>query len=382
MAFIESLLNKKAGEIAQLAPMFCVITDGPGHAVFNQVSVPEIKDKEKVVIILDHDIPAGSFASAQIQKELIQTAQEGDLKFIQSKGIGYYVMVNEAVKPGDVVVSCGEHNAVYGAVGALGLDLSDAEMAGVLKTGSLAFQVPETVAIRLTGALTAPATCKDFMLKLLGEVGKDGFGGKAVEFYGPALQALTLADKMTLCMLAGRTGAVTAFVNERSEAVNATEQREYALGAVEPVVALPGDLHTVEKIASLAKTPVEACFVGGCTGGSLEELRACAAILRSNRVATDTRLTIAPATNAVYLAAIDEGLIDIFIDCGAQILNPGCASCVTTSKGVVGDGETMLSASCYNYTGCNGTKDAKVFVSNATTVAASALAGHICIPNK
>jgi 3-isopropylmalate/(R)-2-methylmalate dehydratase large subunit len=158
-------------------------------------------------------------------------------------------------------------------------------------------------------------------------------------------------------------------------------KREYCLSDVKPAVAFPGDLNTVKSVAEIGQVDLAACFIGGCTGGSLEDLRSSAAILKGKRVATDTRLTIAPATNDIYLAAIEEGLIETFIDCGAQIINPGCASCVTTSKGVIGDGETMLSASCYNYAGCNGTKDSQVFVSNAKTVAASALAGYICRPN-
>jgi 3-isopropylmalate/(R)-2-methylmalate dehydratase large subunit len=376
MAFIESLLRKKAGEEITLEPDFCVITDGPGHDVFSLVNVNEIKQKEKVIIILDHDIPAGSFDSAKIQKELIEKSQEGNLNFVQSKGIGYQVMIDEYVKAGNIVVSCGEHNSVYGAVGAMGLDLSLEELAAVLKTNKLILKVPETITVYLTGSLQTNVTCKDFMLQLIGEVGETGFSGKAVDFCGPALKSLNLTERVTLCALAGRTGAVTAFINEQA-ADSTGERQEYCLDTVKPSVAFPGDLNTVKAIDEIGKVRLAACFIGGCTGGSLEDMRSSAAVLNGKRVDTDTRLTIAPATNEVYLAAIEEGLIEIFIDCGGQILNPGCASCVTTSKGVVGDGEVMLSASCYNFPGCSGTKESKVFVANAKTVAASALTGYI-----
>lgn len=381
MAFIERLLKKKAGEVIELQPDFSIITDGPGHTVFALINVNEIKNKDKVMIIFDHDIPAGSFDSAKIQKDLLQIAREANLQLIHSRGIGYYVMLGEFVKAGSIIVSCGEHNSVYGAVGALGLKLSPEEMACVLKTGILHFKIPETITLYLTGTLQKPANCKDFMLQLIGEVGDQGFCGKAVDFCGPALESLNLKERMTLCTLAGRTGAVTAFINEKAAADNTTEKREYKLNNVQPTIACPGSLSTVKAADALKKVSLAACFIGGCTGGSLEDLRSCAEILKGNRVAMDTRLTIAPATNEIYLAAIEEGLLEIFIDCGAQIINPGCASCVTTSKGVIGDGEVMLSASCYNHPGCNGTKDSKVFIANPQTVAASALAGYICPPN-
>lgn len=381
MAFIETLLQRRAGETVQLEPSFCVVTDGPGHTVFDHCGVSEIKDKTKAIIIFDHDIPAGSFESAGIQKELIRISRAGEIPFIQSQGIGYQVMIDEYVKAGDVILSCGEHNSAYGAVGALGLDVSVEELAAAMKMGSMTFTVPETVTIYLTGALEKHVTCKDFMLQLIGAVGETGFSGKAIDFCGPALKALSQADRMTLCALAGRTGAVTAFINEQDEGGQTAKKREICLNDIVPMVAFPGDLNTVKPIASIGKVELAACFIGGCTGGSLADLRGCAQILKGNRVATDTRLTIAPVTNEVYLAAIEEGLIDIFIDCGAQIINPGCASCVTTSKGVIGDGEAMLSASCYNYAGCNGTKDSQVYVSNAYSAAVSALAGYICQPN-
>lgn len=381
MAFIETLLRRQPGETVQLEPSFCVVTDGPGHTVFDHCGVSEIKDKTKAIIIFDHDIPAGSFESAGIQKELIRISRAGEIPFVQSQGIGYQVMIDGYVKAGDIILSCGEHNSVYGAVGALGLDVSVEELAAALKTGALTFTVPETAVVHLTGSLPSDVTCKDFMLRLIGEIGGEGCSGKALEFCGPAIPALSQADRMTLCALAGRTGAVTAFINEHDAAGQTAEKREICLNDIVPMVALPGDLNTAKSVASIGKVELAACFIGGCTGGSLNDLRGCAQILKGNRVATDTRLTIAPATNEVYLAAIEEGLIDIFIDCGAQIINPGCASCVTTSKGVIGDGEAMLSASCYNYAGCNGTKDSQVYVSNAYTVAASALAGYICRPN-
>lgn len=382
MAFIESLLARKAGEVIELDPDFCVITDGPGHDIFSLLKADEIKDKKKTVIIFDHDIPAGSFNSAAIQKDLIKIAQEYDLEFIQSKGIGYHVMLDQYVKQGNIIVSCGEHNSVYGAAGAIGLNLSLDEMASVLKTGKLEFKIPETVYISLTGSLKENVTCKDFMLKLIGEFGEKGFSDKIIEFCGPAIESLNMTERMTLCALAGRAGAVTALINEKALIDSKDKKLKYSLDNVKPYVALPGDLNTSKPVDEIDKTALAACFIGGCTGGRLEDLRSAAEILRGKRVATDTRLTIAPATNEVYLAAIEEGLIDTFIDCGAQIINPGCASCVTTSKGVIGDGEAMLSASCYNYPGCNGTKESKVFVSDVKTAAASALAGYICSQNK
>lgn len=377
MPLIDKLLKQPVGSTVELEPDHFVITDGPGHDVFDRLDFQDIKDKHKTVIIFDHDIPAGNFESARIQKELIEIARKGDLRLIQSRGIGYQLMIDEIVQPGQMVVSCGEHNSVYGTIGALGMNLTIEEMVSTLKTGKVTITVPEAVGIRLTGRLNSGVTAKDVMLQLTGLSHEISFIGKSLEFYGPALKELPDSSRTILCTLAGRTGAICGFINESGCDEEYEKTLAIGLGSVTPVAALPGDLNTVRQVTDLDQTEIAAAFIGGCTGGSLEDLRSAAAILKGRQVATHTRLTIAPATNDVYLVAIEEGLIDIFIDSGAQILNPGCASCVTTSKGVVGPHESMVSASCYNYAGCNGHPDSKVYVVNPMTAAATALTGKI-----
>ncbi|MEC0182204.1 aconitase family protein [Paenibacillus peoriae] len=379
MTMIESILNEKSGGTAVIEPNYIVLNDSLSLDIVNELeNIKQLEAPERVIVMLYFDTPAGNFISAEIQKKLIHFARKHELKFIQSQGISYHVLLDQYVKPGDIVVSPGKHNSIFGAKKALGVHVDPAELLNVCITDQLKLAVPETIHIEITGQLKPGASIKDFMLSFLASNELRNLN-KAIEFYGEGLNDLSPNETADLCQLATRSGAVTAFIHMDYQGPG---QESYDLGDVQPMAALPGSIHQSKTIAELEGSPLSACFIGGCTGGSIEDLRQAAAILKGKRLPIQMRLSIGPQTNEIYKQAISEGLIQTFIDSGAQILSTGCASCVTTSKGVIGKGETMLSSSCWNYNGCNGSKDSQVYLASAESVANSALKGCITLNSK
>lgn len=378
MTLIESILNEKS-RATVIEPNYIVLNDSLSLDIVNQLeNITKLAAPEQVTVMLYYDTPAGNFTSAEIQKKLIQFARKHGLKFVQSQGIGYHLLLDQYVNPGDIVVTPGKHNSIFGVKKALGVHADPAELLNVCATGRMKLTVPETVHIGLTGQLKPGASTKDFMISFLAS-NELKYRNKAIEFYGEGLRSLSPKEAADLCQLAARSGAVTAFAHPDYQGPG---QESYDLGDVKPMTALPGSIHESKPLAELEGAPLSACFIGGCTGGSIEDLRTAAAVLKDKRIPVNMRLSIGPQTNEVYKQAIAEGLIQIFIDSGAQILSTGCGSCVTTSKGVIGEGETMLSASCWNYQGCNGSKDSRVYLASAESVAGSALKGCFTLNSK
>jgi 3-isopropylmalate/(R)-2-methylmalate dehydratase large subunit len=377
MSFVEKILNRPAGEFVKIVPDWCLINDGSGHRSIDLLDESRgIANPDKVIVVLDHDIPAGSFESAANQKKLIGFSRSNNLEFIQSAGIGYQILLERYVKPGNIVVSCGTHSSYLGAEGVLGLNLGIEDMAELLMEGYLSMKVPESANIRLQGELSAGVSAIDFILKLLSDVGESGFKGLAVEFTGEAVRLLSLNDRIVLCSMISRAGAVSACVKSEQSGTYALTC-EYDLNTIQPTVALPGSLYESKPLKELKGVGINAAFIGGCMGSRIEDIRAAAAILRGKRVKLGVRLLVGFASNSVYLQSVEEGLIDIFLESGAQVTNPGCASCQTTSIGVVGDGEVLLTTGSYNYPGCSGTMDSKVYIASGTVVSNAALTGCI-----
>lgn len=374
MTLVESIFKTNAKEKAIIQPKYIILADNLTLDTVNKLeSIDSLEAPERVVVMVYYDAPAGNFISAEIQKKLINFAHKHELKFLQGHGIGYHNLLNEGIEKGDIIVSCGYHNSIFGAEGAAGIHLEPEVLLETVKTGEVAIETPETIHIELTGKLNKGASVKDIAIKFL-QAEESKYKGRAIEFVGESLKELSAKQKQDLCQLAGRSGAVCALTNndytgEADETID--------LSKAEVMIALPGSIHTSDSIESLEGTKLCACFIGGCTGGSIEDLRTAAEILKGKKIPTNLRLTVAPQTNEVFSQAIAEGLLDIFIDCGAQILNAGCGTCRTTSKGVIGDGEIMLSSAPWNYEGCNGTKESKVYLASVETVAISALNGYI-----
>lgn len=384
MTMVEKILGKVAGQVVAVKPDYLLINDGIGHKAVDLVDKTKgISDKDKIIIVIDHDVPAGDSKGAAIFQKLVSFSKEYDIKFIQAEGTSYQVILDSYVKAGQVIASCGAHNSIYGAVGALGLNVQVSTMGTMLMNGEYEVKVPETIAVELSGKLSTGVSPIDLFITFLGNTVDKNIQGKVIEFIGEGLKSLTSHEKTVLCSMAARTGAFTAFVNETPEGTY-TETISFDLGSVEPVAALPTESDECREkfeyktIKELNSIELDAGFIGGYTGGYIEDLRLAAKAMKGKRIALGFRLNISPVSSKVYLQAMEEGLLEIFIDFGAQILPPSDRNVILQGAGVIGSGEKMITTGSYNHAGCLGSKDAEIYIASTSSVVAAALSKNFC----
>lgn len=385
MTMAEKILGKTAGQSVVVKPDYLVINDGIGYEAVELVEKAKgIAGKDKAIIVIDHDVPAGDSKGAAIFQQLVSFSKEYGIKFVQAEGTSYSVMLDSYAKPGQVIASCGAHNSIYGSIGALGLNVEVDTMGSLLMNGEYEVKVPETVAVELKGKLSEDVSPIDLYITFLGNTSKEELQGKAIEFIGEEIKNLTTHGRTVLCSMAARTGAFTAFVNENPEGTYA-QSISFDLGSVEPVAGLPTELDNsktkfeYEKVKELNSIELDAGFIGGYTGGYIEDLRLAAKAMEGKRIALGFRLSISPVSSKVYLQAMEEGLLEIFIDFGAQILPPSDRNVISQGAGVIGSGEKMITTGSYNYSGCLGTKDSEIYIASTGSVVAAAISKKFCI---
>lgn len=378
---IEQILNGVAGEMVTVKPTYVVVNDGEGHKAVDLVE-RGIVNRDNIIIFFDHDVPTGTSEAAAVVGKLERFSQEYGICYIQAKGIGYQVMLDEFVKPGDIVISAGRHNSIYGAGGAVGLNVNVEQLAHVMMKGSFQMQIPQTVKITVKGCLQGKASAMDAFITFLGDTVMENFSGRALEFTGEGMDSMTKPQRETFLSMVAQTGAVTAFYQKDAEGQYAKEM-EFDLGAVVPVAALPSTLYTYKPtydykpISQLTGIELNQGYIGGYTGGRIEDLRLAAGMFKGKHIAWGFRLCISPVTSAVYLQAMDEGLLEIFIDFGAQIIAPGEHGINRQGAGVIGHGEKEITTGSYNYPGCLGCEDSEIYIASVASVAAAALTGII-----
>lgn len=378
---IEQILNGVAGETVTVKPTYVVVNDGEGHKAVDLVE-RGIVNRDSIIIFFDHDVPTGTSEAAAVVGKLERFSQEYGIRYIQSKGTGYQVMLDEFVKPGDIVVSAGRHNSIYGADGALGLNVNVEQLAHVMMKGSFQMQIPQTVKITVKGSLQGKASAMDAFITFLGDTVMENFSGRALEFTGEGMDSMTKPQRETFLSMVAQTGAVTAFYQKDAQGQYAREM-EFDLGTVVPAAALPSTLYTYKPtydykpIHELAGIKLNQGYIGGYTGGRIEDLRLAAGMFKGKHIAWGFRLCISPVTSDVYLQAMDEGLLEIFIDFGAQIIAPGEHGINRQGAGVIGHGEKEITTGSYNYPGCLGCEDSEIYIASVASVAAAALTGTI-----
>lgn len=380
LARAANAMNVKSKETIQVAIDYCIINDAVSNLSIDYLCDEDsIFDKNKVAVIIDHDTPSGSEAVSIIQRKLINFAKKYDTIYHEGEGVGYQLMLDHYVKDGQIIAGCGEHISVLGAVGAIAFKVSPRRLAEVVKSGILEMKVPEFIKIEFSGNLSPGVYAKDLILHVIKDVGTTKLAGKILEFTGEALQALTLNDRITICSLAGKTNAASAVVN-LSEFSNGDEYGatyQYDLGLVKPSIATPGSYDNILEVDQVENIKVNEVFIGGCSGGRIEDLRLAAKIIKGRKVSKGIRLMVAPITSSVYVQALREGLITEFIDAGAVIMNQGCSVCWGKSQGIIDADEVLVSAGSFNCMGCAGAKNAKIYISSAVTAAESSITGII-----
>lgn len=384
--FVENLLGGAAGTVVTVEPDYIVINDGVSHAAVDEIST--VAAPEKVLVIYDHDVPTGRPEAAAILRKNLDFALKYNCQYIQSEGTGYQYMVNEVVKPGQIIIGGGSHGSIFGAAGALGINVSIPELARVTETGRYSIVVPETVFVNLTGTLKEGVSVMDAAFTFLKE--KTGIERKAIEFYCPTLDA---HQKQVLCSMACMTGAYTAAVTDEEPADAFTVN----LDAVCPMVMMPcasradqrkAEIQTAEKLEKeLTEKMAQNCGaagrkwnagqIGGYTGGTIEELRKAAALIEGKKLALGFRLTVCPATSRDYIQAMEEGILTKFIDYGAQISAAGDHSVVVQGPGAMGPKERLITTGLYTFAGAMGVETAEVYTASVESVMAASACSQI-----
>jgi 3-isopropylmalate/(R)-2-methylmalate dehydratase large subunit len=373
---------------------------------FNKIGVDKVWDKKKVVVILDHQIPAESVKMAELHKMLRNFAKEQSVRIydVGEGGICHQVMPEKGyVVPGSLIVGADSHTCTYGAFGAFATGIGSTEAAAVFATGKIWLKVPEAIKVIVKGKLQKYVTPKDLILSIIGEVGVDGAIYKSVEFTGPTMKAMSIAGRMTVCNMAvemgakngivepdettskfleGRISNATKSFNALKSDADAVYEKTLSIDVsdLEPQVACPSSVDNVKPISKVGNVEINQAFIGSCTNGRLEDLRLAAQIMKGKKVKSGVRALVIPASQEVYAQALKEGLMEVFTEAGALVCGATCGPCLGGHIGLLASGEVCVGTSNRNFIGRMGSPEASVYLASPAVVAASALTGKLTDP--
>jgi len=373
-------------------------------ATYEELQLDSIAYPDRVVVLLDHWTPANSIDVAIVHKTTRDFVKKYKIKnwFGMTEGICHQVIPELGfVWPGALIVGTDSHTCTYGAFGALSTGIGSTDCAILLAEGKLWFKVPESFKINLNGSVPHYITGKDIILKLAAEIGVEGANYQSLEFHGDAVKVLSIDSRMTICNMAIEVGAKAGIfepdqrtldwlgnrVKQDFEIIRADPDANYFseinfdVNELEPQVAKPHSPENSVPIGEVEGIKFDQGFIGSCTNGRMEDLRIAAKILKGKKIHKDIRLIITPASKEIYLSAMKDGLIKIFIDAGALVTHPTCGVCLGIF-GTLAPGEVSLSASNRNFLGRQGSRDAQIYLASPATVAASALKGEITDPRE
>lgn len=399
--FAEKIFKAPAGAIVFARPDLILTHDNTSSIFrsFQKMGGKKVAYPEQMLVVLDHNAPpAEAKLATQYQEIRDFVSQQAIEKFYDSgKGICHQIMSYHA-RPGMLIVGSDSHTSTAGAFNALAAGIDRTEAAGIWKRGETWFRVPESIKITLTGGLNPEVSAKDLALWIIGMIGSDGANYMSIEYHGEGLKGLNISDRMTISNLASEMGAKNAvfpadevlinFFNEKISGIWSDEKARYHseieinLKDVFPVVAAPHNVDNIKSVADAAGTLVHEGLIGTCTNGRIEDLRIAAEILKNKSIRDGFQLNIIPASRKIFLEAINEGIISILLESGANVLTPSCGPCLGTGQGIPASGHTVISTANRNFLGRMGNKEAKIYLASPATVAASALLGIITDPRK
>ena len=375
--------------------------DGTTHLTIDMYNTklkhPHIADVSKLVWIVDHNVPSDSPKTAASQKKMRDFAKEHGITFYEGQGVCHQIMMENHVCPGELIFGADSHTCAYGALGAFGTGVGCTDYLYAMVTGKSWVLVPETLRFNLTGKLPEGVYARDLILTIIGKIGANGANYNAMEFAGEGLKTLTMSDRIAICNLCVEAGAKTAlmevddialdylhehgrepkacFVSDEDAVFAATYDID--LSTITPIVAKPHFVDNVCPAREAAGIKIDEAFLGSCNNGRIEDLRVGAALLKGRKVHPLVRFLVVPASQAVYKEALKEGLLQIFMESGAIVMNPNCSVCWGSCQGVIGEGETLISTGTRNFKGRAGHRDSFVYLASAATVTASAIKGEI-----
>lgn len=367
---------------------------------FKEMGFKKVWHPDQVVIIFDHLVPTTRIEDPihHGQAEAF-IRQQGIKRVHRHEGICHQLMIEKHhVKPGDIVVGTDSHTTTYGAVSAFSTGIGYTEMAAVLGTGKLWLKVPETIRIELNGCLPQGVSGKDVILKIIGDLGCDGANYKALEFGGSMLPHLSMSERMTISNMAVECGAKigifeadeitaryygmplsTANALVPDPGVSYCKKLVYEGKDFKPMIACPHSVENIEPVQNLVGKPIDEVFIGSCTNGRYEDLEVVARVWEGKHIAPHIRCIITPASQKIYEAAIESGILKILLSAGAMVTTPGCGLCCGRAGGIVCEGEVVLATNNRNFMGRMGSASAQIYLASPRIAALSALQGRIAI---
>ena len=404
MTMTQKILAKHAGldqvEVGQLieAKVDMVlgndITTPVAITEFEKAGFTQVFDKDKISIVLDHYTPCKDIKSAE-KHEITNFFDVGQM------GVEHALLPEKGLcAPGEIIVGADSHTCTYGAVGAFSTGIGSTDMAAAMATGLLWFKVPAAIKVTLKGKLQPMVSGKDVILHLIGEIGVDGALYQSLEFTGEGVASLSMDDRFTISNMAieagGKNGIfpvdektmeyISGRVNRPCEAFEADPDAVYArevvidLDKLEPTVAMPHLPENTKVVSEVAGLPINQVVIGSCTNGRISDLRAAAQVLKGKKVAGGVRCIVIPATQEIVLQAMQEGLIQTFIEAGCAVSTPTCGPCLGGHMGVMAEGERTVSTTNRNFVGRMGHVSSEVILASPAVAAASAVAGCVADP--
>ncbi len=372
---------------------------------FKELGINTVFDNEKIALIPDHFTPNKDIKSAEQVKMLRDFAHKFAITHFYDVGrVGVeHALLPELglVRPGMCIIGADSHTCTYGAFGAFSTGVGSTDMAAAMATGKAWFKVPESIKFIVHGTLQPYVSAKDIILHIIGDVGVDGALYRSMEFVGDTIAELSMEGRMTMANMAIEAGAkngifapdgkTVEYIKSRTnlpytlyysdDNAHYAEVREYDATTIEPTVAFP-HLPENTKPAREAHIPIDQVVIGSCTNGRIEDLRIAAKILKGHKVHKHVRLLIIPATQEVYKKALQEGLIDIFIEAEAAVSLPTCGPCLGGHMGILAEGERCVATTNRNFVGRMGHPKSEVYLAGPAVAAASAIAGKIVHPDE
>ncbi len=402
--FVEKIFGAPAGSIVFKKPDIVLSHDNSAsiRKTFEKMGGSKVANPDQLLIVLDHNAPPTNSKVATDYQHVREFVKEQGIKMFYDAGRGIcHQIMSYHAKPGMIIVGSDSHTCTAGAFNAMAAGIDRTETAGIWRRGETWFRVPETLKVTLHGKLPKGVYAKDISLWIIGMIGSAGANYMSIEYHGEGVKSLGISERMTIANLASEMGAKNAvfppdevlaeFYGVSVDELNgvwADPDAEYAkeielnLDDLFPVVAAPHHVDNVKALSEVVGTPVNEVFIGTCTNGRIEDLREAAAILKDKKVKEGVQLIVTPASQEIYLQAIKEGIVEIFVKAGGNVLTASCGPCLGTGQGIPGDGFNVVSTANRNFLGRMGNKNASIYLASPAVAAYSAIKGYIADPRE
>ena len=408
LAHHAGLESVKVGELIRAKLSLTLANDITGPVAIKELEkagFETVFDKEKVCLVMDHFAPNKDIKSAEQCKVCREFARKHDITHfydVGEMGVEHALLPEKGlVAPSELIIGADSHTCTYGAFGAFSTGVGSTDLACGMATGEAWFKVPSAIKFELKGKLQKWVSGKDIILHIIGKIGVDGALYQSMEFCGDGVSAITVEDRLAICNMAIEAGAKNGIfpVDEKTREYlkdkvidreymefTADDDAEYEktyvidLNTLKPTVAFPHLPENTREIDEAKGVEIQQCVIGSCTNGRIEDLRVAAQILDGKKVHRDVRTIVIPATQKIYLQAMHEGLVEIFINAGAVVSTPTCGPCLGGYMGILAEGERCIATTNRNFVGRMGHVKSEVYLSSPAVAAASAIKGTICSP--